>query len=501
MRTLRTNGIVFSMDNSQNEKKNFLSHFFAIGSGTIINMLVGLITTPIITRIVDPNEYGQLSIFTMYTSITLMFLFFGLDQALVRYYYDEDSNEYRRRLLKLCFFIPLVIGGLFSLIVILVSVFHIFTFEFSTTIMIIMCCNVIVNIWTRISTLVLRTTYQSKKYAISDVLHRLSYIALVIPLIVIIDGYDLEILCIATLLSLIIQGVYTTFATRNLWHFKGISLPSNYKEIIRYGLPLMLSMGLTTLFQAIDKISLNHFCTYSEVGIYTGAMTIISIFAIIQSTFNAVWSPMQTEHYVKHPEDTSFIKKGNRYITVVMFFIGLSLIFCKDFFVLLLGEKYRFAGKIIPFLIFNPIMYTISETTCSGIGVSKKSYLYIYISIVSCITNFAGNWILVPRLGGQGAAISTGISYIVYFALRTAFSNKYYYVDYALKRFMVITAISLLYAWYNTFYEFGLISVVGYIISVIVLLVLYKNDIIEIITIGKRQLLQFVNFKSKRKEK
>lgn len=477
------------------KNKNMLSHFLTIGSGTIVNMLLGLISTPIITRLVDPNEYGQLSIFTMYTSVALMFLCAGLDQALVRYYYDDNTIAYQRKLLKLCFLVPMELSVACSVVIILVSAFGFAVFEFKTLIMALLCCNVLANIWTRISTLVLRTTYRSKEYAISNVLHRLSYITILIPLILLTRNRDLEALIIATVLSFIIQGIYATFMTRDMWRFKNVSLPDNYKEIIKYGIPLMLSMGLTTLFQAIDKISLNYFCTYTEVGIYASAMTIINIFAIIQSTFNALWAPMQTEHYVKNPEDTSFIRKGNRYITVVMFFLGLSLIFFKDVFSLLLGEKYRLAGKILPFLIFSPIMYTISETTCSGIGLSKKSYLYIYISIASCVVNFIGDWILVPLLGPQGAAISTGISYIIYFALRTYFSNKYYYIDYALKKMSIITVASLFYAWLNTFCDFSAMTILGYFACITLLFALYKAETIEAIRIAQRQFAQLIDKK------
>lgn len=41
----------------------FLKHFLVIGSGTFISMVIGFLTTPIITRIVSPTEYGQFSIF------------------------------------------------------------------------------------------------------------------------------------------------------------------------------------------------------------------------------------------------------------------------------------------------------------------------------------------------------------------------------------------------------------------------------------------------------
>ena len=35
-------------------------------------------------------------------------------------------------------------------------------------------------------------------------------------------------------------------------------------------------------------------------------MTLVHVFAIIQSTFNTLWGPMQIEHYTMYPEDKSF---------------------------------------------------------------------------------------------------------------------------------------------------------------------------------------------------
>ena len=54
------------------QKNGFLKQFTIIGGGTFFNLLLGLFSTPVITRIVAPSEYGQLSIFTMYSGIALM---------------------------------------------------------------------------------------------------------------------------------------------------------------------------------------------------------------------------------------------------------------------------------------------------------------------------------------------------------------------------------------------------------------------------------------------
>ena len=57
------------MSGKVGEKNSFLKHFAIIGGGTFINIALGVFTTPIITRLVDPVEYGQLSIFTMYSGM------------------------------------------------------------------------------------------------------------------------------------------------------------------------------------------------------------------------------------------------------------------------------------------------------------------------------------------------------------------------------------------------------------------------------------------------
>ena len=77
-------------------KNNFLKNFIIIGGGTFISMFIGFITTPIITRAVDPNAYGEYSIFTLYSSIAVMVLYLGMDQSLVRFFYDKESLDYKR---------------------------------------------------------------------------------------------------------------------------------------------------------------------------------------------------------------------------------------------------------------------------------------------------------------------------------------------------------------------------------------------------------------------
>ena len=175
-----------------------------------------------------------------------------------------------------------------------------------------------------------------------------------------------------------------------------------------------------------------------------------------------------------------------------MFAMGISMILVKDVFALILGSKYREAAYIMPYLIFSPVMYTISETTVGGINYLKKSKYHVLIASVACIINLSGNTILVPLIGGKGAAISTGFSYIVFFLMRTIIAEKFYKVGFGIKKVMIITVLTSMYALYNTFVRFNFIAIAGALICYIVLFILYKEEANWLLKYGKNNLCKMI---------
>ncbi|HEM3710560.1 TPA: lipopolysaccharide biosynthesis protein [Streptococcus suis] len=462
-------------------KNNFLKNFIIIGGGTFISMLIGFITTPIITRAVDPNAYGEYSIFTLYSSIAVMILYLGMDQSLVRFYYDKDSLDYKRSLLYKCIQVPILLCVLALFAVFAIVKTNIWTFELGNVVLVLLCVYTFIQVIYRFSLLLVRLQYKSKLYSILGIINKIVYVVLALLFLQVGKIGDSISLIMALTIAAAVCLLVSIVFEKSLWFGKASindQCEIDISSLVKYAFPYVFSMGITILFQTADKLALNVYGTYSDVGIYSSTMTLVNVFAIVQTSFNTLWAPMAVEHYSKNPDDKSLYFKGNQIITVIMFFIGLTLILFKDVFALLLGEKYREAAYILPFLIFNPIMYTISETTVNGLVFMKKSKYQVVVAIGACIVNIIGNAILVPKLGSKGAAISTGLSYIVFFSLRTFLSNRCYYVDFKLKRFYTLTFLTVLYAGYSTFFPSGVYSVIGYVICVTSILVLYKPTVL-----------------------
>lgn len=471
-------------------ENNVFKHFFNIGFGTVINVLLGFITTPYITRMVNPDVYGQLTMFDTYAGILLSVLYFGLDYALIRFFYDNAADDNKRSLFLFCIIVPSIAAIIVFLILYFILKLGFINTRFTTLTYVFLFANVVSSIWQKLSTSLLRLTHQTKQYSLSVIVQKIVYCVAIFAGFILISNYQLEILIVSTIVSFVSATVIAYIFTKKYWNIANLDLSLvNKKDVFRYGLPLIVFAITLTLLDSVDKLFIDYYCSEYEVGLYSSAFTLISMMSLIQTTFNTTWIPIQTEQFVNNPNDSSFIQKGNKYITIIMYFIGINLIMFKDIFSYLLGESYRASAIYMPFLIIASIMYTVSDSTCCGIDKSKKSYLNIIVTAVPCLTSVIFLMLLVPYFGAKGAALARALSAIVYFSTRTYLSNKYYYVDYDLKKYFLITSIVLIFAFEVTFIENIALTILLYVLITSVFFIIYYKDFKEFIRFIRDSLL------------
>lgn len=485
---------------AEKKEKSFLNDFFVLGVGTFLYLLVGVIGTPIITRLVDPVDYGRMSMITVYSGIGVLVCGLGLDQTLARFFYQDETIDFKRKLLQFCCVIPLLFAAVLGVLLFafrwLSSVFGFAMI--SLTELVLLIVNVIAQLLHRYGMLILRLRYSTKMHSVVNIIQKASYIAITVVLVCSTSIDHFLILAVSTIFSGFFAFFIEATHERDVWKPAPVSykLSVSKNELLKYSIPLMFSGGISMLFNSLDRLAINHYCTLADVGIYASAMNLMAVFSVIKTSFNAIWMPSAVKHYEKDRNDKKFYQQGNAFISVLMILFGAAVVLFKDLFVLLLGSEYHEASKIIPFLMFEPIMYTVSETTATGIVVQKKSAYQLAVAGISCLINFFGNLALTPILGPQGAAISTGISYIIFFAIRTYFANKVFYVDYKLSRFAVSTVALLLFAVYGSFHQFSVIQVAMFLGVIAVTLLSYKEHIPFAINYGKQILLKLLKKKN-----
>ena len=464
------------------EKNNLIKKFLSFSIGGYINLIIGFFIIPITTRMLSPEQYGVYSLLNVISQILVILCSLSMEQSFVRFFYEEEEEK-RGKLLYTTLFPFFILGVIFFIFIFLfrekISIFIVGKNE--NIIWIYLIFSVFFRTLNIFSFLVIRMKQRGNLYSLITVLLKVFEFIFILCLYPYF-GNNYKTLIFAMLFSNIITGIISILAELKIWNLKNLKnkCKTTQKELIYFSVPLVLTMGLNWLFGSLDKITIKMFKDLGEVGIYSGAFKIVSLLTIIQSGFTTFWTPTALEHYSKNSEDTQFYKKANDYLSLIFFLLGISILISRNIAGILLGKKFYESIYVMPTLIFIPIMYLISEKTMLGIGFKKKSKYFLYVSIIATIANFIGNMILVPYFGARGAAISTGIAYIVFFSSRTYFSIKLINFGFNLKRIYIITFLMLVYAIYLTFYD-NLIFTIGIgVLLLVVTITIYLPIIKEI---------------------
>ncbi|MDG5471369.1 oligosaccharide flippase family protein [Jeotgalibacillus sp. ET6] len=468
-------------------KDTLLKKFLKFSYGSWAGLILGLITTMLITRILSPEALGVASMFDLFIQVGMVLIILGTDQTFIRFFYEENKDK-RGALLYSCLRIPLII----SLITMgLVIIFHkpitqfLFGLE-SLQLSFLLAVGILAQLLLRFSQLVIRMQQKGNLYSLLQIFHKLFNLSFILIFFHFI-GSTFEILIYSTVFTFLTIIIIAIYFGRQLWatrNFISNNTTHSQKEILKFGAPFILTTFIFWLFEAFDKIAIRQWSTFEELGLYTAAMRLVALVMVLKTTFSVFWTPVAYERFENSSEDRNFFRYISILVSFAMFLVAIISIAAKELIVILLGNEYQTASDIMPFLVFIPIFYTISETTVIGINFHKKINWHILIASIACGVNILGNWLFVPSYGALGAAVSTAISYVVFFTLRTVISLKYFKVSYPLVRIYIMAVLISIYAYASIVTSHFWLNIIWGLIPLTALLILYYRDIIFIVKNG-----------------
>ncbi|EJS60877.1 hypothetical protein ICG_00322 [Bacillus cereus BAG1X1-3] len=457
--------------NKKNKDENFLSGLLKFAIGPLGGALIGFLTVPITTWLVAPEEFGKSTMFMLVQTLTTSFLYLGMDHA-----YAREYNEYqdKHKVLFNALALPLVLACIISLSS-LIFADSVAKLIFETDLNIIVYIYALWVPFVAIENLLLLNIRMKEKglaFSTFNIFLRLNIMILTIVFLTAWSKSYVSIV-LATVLGQIVVDIILIIYSRKELVFKRSYFDKELtKRMLKFGLPWIPATIIGWVLTASDRIFLERYTNYEQVGIYFAAMKIIGVLGIIQSIFISYWSPVSYRWQKEGVENEKFtIVSQSLMFLMALLFLGVLLF--KDLFIAILSPEYSKAAIIVPFLLFYPIMNTVSNTTALGIPFSRKTHYNIWISTVAAISNVILNILLVPKLGAVGAAIATGVSYIIFFWIRTLISRKLWY-NFDLKYYFVTILILLIGATANVMFDNLWIYLINIILIFMILIYNYK---------------------------
>ena len=446
----------------------YLKYIGGYSLGPIIGAFISFITIPLITYFIAPDEFGKVSMFTLATNLVELVIYLGLDQSYVKYYFEFNKND--------VFWNSLIPSFLFSIITsALIMVFYkpisicLFDVENEIVLVSMLALYMPFSVLGRFHTMFARVSERAIRYSAFTILSKLLLLVFCIVFFF-ITGKQFRSVIYATTLSLAVATLIMMAISYKEISLRGVSLSwTIISKLLKYGLPLIPATIIGWLLNSTDKVMLRSICGYEQLGLYSAALKIVSVLAIVQSCFVAFWTPIAFR-WNKEGASIEKYEKVGEIISFVLALLFSLLLLGKDVIISILSPGYHDAVMIIPFLLLHPIMYTMSEVTVVGIYFTGKSTMTIVVAIVSCIINIGGNVLLVPRYGAIGASVATGVSYCVYFWVRTIISNKIW-KKFALKKYLLYSVFFLLVCAFNTIIGGPIIYIINTVSFLAVILI------------------------------
>ncbi len=400
--------------------KDFLNRLFAFSMGPIAASAISFITVPLATWLIVPEEFGKASMFSLVLSLFGLAAYMGLDQAFVR---EFNAYSHKTKLLLHASLPPLFISCFVSIGVLFFTrplAFLLFGQPSFLGILCLAFCLPLA-ILERFNMQLLRMQERAKLYSGLSIARQSVYALLLVGFLYVLRNF--QGILLATTLATLITSFALTWINRKYWNPAGLGLDKELlKRIFAFGLPLVPANIIGWLFAGMDRLALRAWSDFTQIGLYSTGFKIAGVFLVVQSAFCTFWVPTAYRWY-ENKEAPEKFERVSKTISALMSLAGILVILARHLIIRIFDPNYLASAILVPFLIFYPILYTISETTSLGIAFSRKTILTLVITVSCAIINGIGNAILVPLYGALGAAISTAIAYLVFFWLRTSISN------------------------------------------------------------------------------
>ncbi len=264
-----------------------------------------------------------------------------------------------------------------------------------------------------------------------------------------------------------------------------------WKQMMRYGLPILVAGIAFAINEQFDKILLAKLLPAniadSEVGVYSACYKLGLFMVLYRTAYTLGIEPFFFSHASDKnaPQTYAMVTK---YFVIFGSFILLSVIVFADLFKLLMiqDSSYWVAMKVVPLIILANFFLGIYTNLSVWYKLIDKTHIGAYISIVGALITLVLNYLLIPSMSYYGSAIATIAAYGSMMVISYYLGNKYYPIPYDLKKIGGYLFVSILFSAIS-FYGYRENYYVGIGLLISFLYFIYHNE--------KATLLKIINKK------
>jgi O-antigen/teichoic acid export membrane protein len=405
----------------------------AYTAASILSKVIAVALLPLYTRYLTPEDYGAAEILFAAVVAASIIIRFGLIEAILRFYYQEDEDPEQ------------VVAGTFAGLFWLATAGALIALPFAGPISELLIPDPeelgasapelvriaigglwVLTMWEFMLTL-FRLEERARAFFVTTILNVIAAIALTVVLVVGLDEGARGLLL----------GSYATGAAFVLalivlqWRHLSLRFDRDLlRRLFRFGLPTMPAEVSLYALNFVDRLIIVRSLGLAEAGLYSLGVKFAQAVNVLVRGFQLAWPPLA--YSIRDDEEARRV-----YATVVTLFVaGCAFVvagmwlFARWILRALADPKFFDAYEVVGLIAAAVTLYALYLVLVVILGRTGRTEFNLPAAIAALVVNVVLNLLLVPPLGIVGAALALVASYLVVLGLMYAFTQRLFPVPY-----------------------------------------------------------------------
>ncbi len=398
--------------------KTLLSNTFLISLGTFGSKLLTFVMVRFYTGVLTPADYGTADLIMQTANLLLPLVSLGITNGVFRF--ALDRKEQRRSIFTIGFY-TILVGSL-----ILLAALPLLSNSES-----LREYTLLIGVYTLASCLhslcaqYIRAEGKTALFAVQGIINTALVIGFNITFLLVfrmgVFGYVMSVVAA--------DGICTLFLVlrEKLWKL-WLPKPEGqlWNAMLRYSIPLIPATIFWWITSVSDRYMVAYFLGTDANGLYAVACKIPTVLTLLSTIFMEAWqfSAIQEATGDREVHIRFYTQVWSAFLAVMVMAGSVIIVLCRLEIRMLSTQQYYEAWKYIPSLSMAMVFSAFSSFMGSVYVVTEKSRLSLWTALWSALANIFLNFLLIPRIGIQGAAIATLASYVLCFAIRAVTSRR-----------------------------------------------------------------------------
>ncbi len=402
-----------------NKYKTLVSNTALISLGTIGSKLLVFFMVRFYTGYLTTAEFGTADIITQTCNLLLPIISLGITNGVFRF--AIDSNHDKKSVFSAGLY-TITLGGLLFLIIapLLAISPQLRSYLWLIVIYTMASC------YHSLCAQFIRAKNKTAFFAVQGIINTALVIVFNILFLAVfhfgITGYVLSVALADGLTSLLI------FVKEKLWR-EIVRKPnkSTLKQMLGFSIPMIPATIFWWVTSVSDRYMVTWFLGEAENGIYAVSNKLPTVLTLVSTVFMQAWQfSAISESENDKKEHIEFYGKVWASFQSVMFLAGSAITaLAVPMIKILTTESFYSASEFVPMLALAMVFSAFANFMGSVYVVEKRSKNSFLTTMVGAALNIILNLLLIPKIGSQGAAIATFVSYLAVFIIRTYDAKKY----------------------------------------------------------------------------